>query len=349
MTVRVAVEGIDLQQTPLRGAGRVLANVLRRLPDDIEIDVLVDASRPDPVDVPGRLHRLRAAGNRRIAFTQVAIPRWLAGRSDLVLHGPFHTLPIATRLPKVVTFHDLGFESHPDWYRPLQRRSFQLQARLAARSASVVLTVSQWTADEVTSRYGVPTDRVLVARNGIDQRFLDHVPKDADPGARPFVLALGGAPRRQADVALAAWRRLRDAGHDIDLVLLNEPDPLEAGVTVVQRPDDDEVLRLLAEARLLLYPTGMEGFGLPALEAAAVGTPVVCARIGALPEVLGTAGVWADDDTPATFALAAARVLDDAVWRAERCRVGRERARLLGTWDASVAAHVEAYRRAAPG
>jgi glycosyltransferase involved in cell wall biosynthesis len=211
----------------------------------------------------------------------------------------------------------------------------------------VIVTVSHHTAAEIVERYGVGIERIVVAPNGIPRSLLDAGSIAPRPLDRPYVMALGGASKRNPATAVAAWQQLRRRGHDLTLVLVNEPRVKHPDIVGRDQPDDATLGALLAHAELLLYPTGFEGFGMPALEAAALGTPVVCARVGALPEVLGSAAAWADDLTATRLADAAERVLVDAGWAEERKRLGRERASTYATWDASVAGHVLAWRRAA--
>ena len=334
--------------------GRALAAVLPGLAEGgVDLDLLLDARLPAPADdLPGIPHTLRAPVARRAAWLQLAVPRWLAAR-QVPFHTPFYGLPYRQPVPMVVTVHDLAFEHHPDWFPRGRRTVYRAQARHAARTARRVLTVSEHVAADLVARYGLPRSRVVVAPNGVDPRRL--APRDADAdGARrtalgvprTYLLALGGTPRRNAPAAVAAWQGLREAGLDVALVLLNEPGPPLPGLHRVQYPDDDTFGALLAGAAALLYPTRYEGFGLPALEAAALGTPVVAARVGALPEVMGDAAAWSHDVSPPSLADATRRVLEDEDLAATLVARGHDRVRARGGWDAAVEAHLRAYREA---
>ena len=115
---------------------------------------------------------------------------------------------------------------------------------------------------------------------------------------------------RAFDVAVAAWRHLRATGVEGSLVVVGgEHPPDEDGVVKAGQVDDHTWALLLAGAAAFCYPTTYEGFGMPALEAAASGTPVVCAPVGALPEVLGPAAAWCGSPTPEPVAAALVAVL----------------------------------------
>jgi glycosyltransferase involved in cell wall biosynthesis len=120
------------------------------------------------------------------------------------------------------------------------------------------------------------------------------------------------------------------------------------GVVGVRQLPDTEWAAVLAGAEALCYPTRYEGFGMPALEAAASGTPVVCARIGPLPEVLGDAAEWCDSTSVADIAAGLARVLGDGARRAELRTAGLARAAAAPTWEQSAVAVLRAYEIASP-
>src|SRR5205814_1208849 len=148
-------------------------------------------------------------------------PRWLRG-FDGVFHCPFYGLPYLQPVPMVVTIHDLTFEHHRRWFRPGVARAFRAQARHAARSAAVVLTPSEHVRADVMSAYRVHADRVLVAPNAVDPVFAPEragtVPVDrVQP---PYVVALAGAPRRNVDLAVQAWRHAGGPAHGVGLVVV---------------------------------------------------------------------------------------------------------------------------------
>ena len=108
---------------------------------------------------------------------------------------------------------------------------------------------------------------------------------------------------------------------------------------------DDERLRLYREASMLAVASWDEGFGLPALEAMTIGLPVVAAERGALPDVLGGAGILVAPDEPAVIAAAMRRLLDDPVLRRQQAASGVKRARDFN-WDASAERLLQAFREA---
>jgi glycosyltransferase involved in cell wall biosynthesis len=271
----------------------------------------------------------------------------------MLFHGTFNALPYRCPTPSVVSIHDLAFEEHPEWFRSrLQAELFRRQARSAARQARLVVTVSEHMRDRLIRRYGLAEARVRVVSNGVDRAFepLDGPTSAAIAGelglSAPFVLALGGAARRNADVAMTACDLARRSGDLGDLVVIGRGED-RPGVRHVGPFDDERWPRLLAAAHAFCYPTADESFGMPALEAAASGTPVVCGRVGALPEVLGDAALWARDLTPSSFADALGRLTSDAALHERHRQLGLARAAAWPAWPELAAALVTTYEEAA--
>src|SRR5205823_4276465 len=135
---------------------------------------------------------------------------------------------------------------------------------------------------------------------------------------------------------------------DVQLVVVGRsPPPAEPGLWPLGRLDDETWATVLGAAELLVYPTGDEGFGMPALEAAASGTPVVSARVGALPEVLGSAGGWAEELSARALADRMRQLLTDERERLSLRAAGLDRAAHAPGWTQTAAAHVTAWRAAA--
>jgi glycosyltransferase involved in cell wall biosynthesis len=302
--------------------------------DEVELTLLTDARQPQiDRDLVGDLPQipLRAPSRRGVAWLQLSAPRHLRG-FDGIFHCPFYGLPFLQPVPMVATIHDITFEQRPDWFTREQGLVFRMQARHAARTARHILTPSAFTRDEVCERYGLAAERVTVARNLLDPAFSKPAPGRppwlAERGVRGrFVLAMGGAWRRGIDLLAAAWPTVQSAAPDVDLVVVGDPGvTLPAQAVVVRGLSDDDWRAVLAAAEVFCYPTRHEGFGYPALEACAMGTPVVCAPVGALPEVLGSAADWVEPLAAEPLGAAIVALLADDARRAALTALGRARA-----------------------
>ena len=272
----------------------------------------------------------------------------LAGADFDVTHA-LHPLILPSRhAAPVVTIHDLSFLSHPERTRAEIRRDYAPLAREHAHRARRIVTISDFTANEIVARLGVPRERIIVCYPGAPAWLpLETRARDG------YVLFLGTLePRKNIGALLDAYERLIDppplviAGKATDearpwLERMERP-PLNRVVRRVGYVDPDKRRDLYAGARLLVQPSFEEGFGMPVLEAMTLGIPVVAANRGALPEVLGDAGLLVDPERPADLADAIAHMIaDDAAADAFAAR-GRERAQLFD-WDRTAARVYEAY------
>jgi glycosyltransferase involved in cell wall biosynthesis len=297
----------------------------------------VDSMRGDAPD--GHRLPLRLVEAAPYGFAR-AVGRLTYGRPDLVHRFDLRLPPPASA--EVVTVHDLPPLHFPD------EGAMPGWALRSARSAGAVICPSRFAADEVRNVVGdVPT---IVTPNGLHPAF--------DAGAEtpvqravegPYVLHAGGATARKNLAALAdAWRSVQPELPDVTLVLVGPPDPRRdaafAGVDVVTMGYQpiDVVARVMRGAEAVVVPSVYEGFGLPALEAMALGTPVVAARRGALPEVCGDAALLVEPDADG-LAEGLIRAIRDDTLRAGLRDRGRAQASSF-TWRRSAEGHLEAYR-----
>lgn len=367
--LQVALDGRPLQSDPLGGVGRYLAGLMPLLAEEVKPYVLLDARRPLPrVALGDRVEVVPLSAPPLVpglGWLELAVAPWLR-RFQGVFHGTFNVLPLSFRGRSVVTLHDLAPQLHSEDFRLGPRVAWLLNMRAAAARARRITTVSEYVRSQIIEHFGVDPERVVVAPDALDPVFSPERASKASALARrlgvptPYVVALGGAPRRGLPVAIQAWRLanrqlLSDsdasgAAHPVPVglaVLGSSQTSPEPGLVPVGRLDDETWATLLAGAKALCYPTRYEGFGLPALEAAASGTPVVCARVASLPEVLGDAGCWASAPTAAEIAPVLGRVLSDRKWHDQRREAGLQRADRAPTWAYAADVLVTAYRHAA--
>lgn len=347
---RVAVDLRWSQGAAQGGVGRGLLSLVPRMTDEIEIVGFADPRLGElPLDIEIRWLDLPVRAPAAV-WLEVCVPRALREFRG-VFHSPFYLLPQIRPVPSLVTLHDITFESHRHLLPGAKGWFWRHRARYASRVADLVVTVSEWSRSEIIERYQVDPERVLVVPDGVEATFVPLTPADDDPLGeclhrfeirRPYIMTIGGAPRRGAAIAIDAWRALRRMGFDHDLAVLGEPGPDDVGITRLSKLSDDDYRLLLAGADVLLYPTEVEGFGLPGLEAAACGTPPVCPRVGALPEVLQDGAVWCERD-PLSVAEAAASVLSDDPRRESICAAGF-RAASRWSWDTAAERLMSAYR-----
>ena len=287
---------------------------------------------------------------------------WLAGESFDVTHSSHPLLMPATRAAQVVTIHDLNFLSHPGRTRAEIKRDYPALARDHANRADRVIVSSAFGASEVERVLGVPAERIAVCSPGVP-RWTPRT-RAQDDG---YVLFFGTLePRTNIGGLLDAYERLlggpegpryrTDSLPDLVLAGRETADargwldriarpPLVGRVRHLGYVDSGQRQALYEGARVLVQPSFEEGFGLPVLEAMSLGIPVVAAKRGSLPEVVGDAGPLVDPERPEDIAAAISRLLTDPAF-AEECRVkGLARARAFD-WERTAHQVVDVYRAA---
>jgi glycosyltransferase involved in cell wall biosynthesis len=249
----------------------------------------------------------------------VGLPR-RARRLD-VLHCTTFRGPARSRVPTVLTVHDLAIlrapAAFPRWHRLYGRAGLGT----VVRAADAVVAVSQFTKDELVSLTGVPPERVSVVPNGVDSVFAQEGP--AAEG--DYVLAVATLEPRKNLGRVVEGARL--AGVELRVVGARGWGGVHVPGWVGEIPDS-ELAALYRGARCVVYASLYEGFGLPVLEAMASGTPVVTSRGTATEEIAGGAAVLADPLDPSSIADG---IVEAQARRAELVPLGLARAREF-TW-----------------
>ena len=281
-----------------------------------------------PADVPGAGLVDRRVPVRVLtwAWHRLGWPpiEWLAGPCDVV-HSPTPLLVPASRAAQVVTVFDLHFLHHPDQVDGAVRRDFSTLARSHVARADHVIAGSAHAAALVARELGVPAHKITSTPLGPPAWAAEVRARRVAAADGPFLFIGTLEPRKNLGVLLDAYARLRSrradapplvvAGRITDAaqhwVARATAPPLAEHVTLAGYVSDDQRRALYARARAVVVPSLDEGFGLPALEAMACGVPVVVSPVGALPEVVGDAGLYAAPDAPDAWADALEACLDD--------------------------------------
>jgi glycosyltransferase involved in cell wall biosynthesis len=196
--------------------------------------------------------------------------------------------------------------------------------------------------------FGISQSRVRVTPLGVDKRFFQPV-AGTNPITQPYVLFIGSEqPRKNLERLELAVGHLRKRGFPHILVTAGadgwgEVRIGESFVTRLGKITDEQLIQLYAGAACLAIPSLHEGFGLPALEAMAIGTPVVAARAGALPEIVGDAAELVDPLDPIDIAAGLERVIVEP----EAFRAAGTRRAALFTWERTAALTTEVYKELA--
>jgi glycosyltransferase involved in cell wall biosynthesis len=330
------------------GIGVVARDLVTAL--DPELVPLLDplgSDRPCSVPIPSTLspEHGRKGHLARLLWTQNQLPGLMKASGAPLLLSPLPEAPLLRGVRSVVLAHDL-----------LPLRYPQLSPLLAYHLAYVplvlhravrVLCNSEATAREVHGRLGVPLRRLVPLRLGFDPGRLRPLHLEREP----FFLVLGRHdPHKNLMGVLRAFAAVPDPNRELRLKLVGPHDGrytprlqrLAQELGIGQRCDwlpwvsDGERLTLLNRCRALVMVSFWEGFGLPALEAMACETPVIAARAGALPEVVGDAALLVNPSSPPEIAAAMDQLERDTGLARTLGAAGAERASRF-RWDQTAA------------
>jgi glycosyltransferase involved in cell wall biosynthesis len=327
---------------------QLVSHLARNNGDDVTVfsSSWRDRLRPDSAAEWPRAHQV----DRRIPVRMLnlgwhrlewpPIEQLATGPFDIA-HSPHPLLMPSQSAAQVVTIHDLYFLTHPERTTGEIKRDYTALAGAHARRADRIVVVSRFVAGEVERQLDVPADRISVCPNGAPEWEASVTPTPADG----YVLFVGTLePRKNIGGLFDAFGRvLQRASRPPRLVIAGGgPDaatwtgratmpPLAGHVECRGYVPAEERESLYRGAQMLVLPSFDEGFGIPALEAMTAGVPVIVSNRGALPEVVGDAGLLIDPDDPESLAAAILLLARDATLRANLSRRGIDRARQF-TW-----------------
>lgn len=375
MGLRVGIEATSMIG-PRSGVGHTTASLVDALvgaDEGIEIVLLPVTARGAGNlrrDLAGLRPRVRVAPTRLPARAMTWIwsrgtwpPAELFCGSIDVFWAPNFLLPPLVKAAGVMTIHDLAFVRMPESCSPHVRSYADTVPRMAAR-ANRIIVPSRVVAEELAEWLPAEAQRVHVVPWAVRRIFREQggglvKPRREALGIRdPYAMFLGNLEeRKNVDLLLQAFERVRSIHPAAQLVLVGSPgygwDGIRArrdailssdAVRVVGYLPDPEVAALVRGARVFVYPSRYEGFGIPPLEAMAAGTPVVAAKTSALPEALGDHVRWVHPDDLDGLATAVADHFEGAPdpGALEAARVWAT----SFTWGRAAAAHIEVFEQA---
>lgn len=221
------------------------------------------------------------------------------------MFAPSHVTPLYSPVPIVTCIPDMMYDLFPeDWSFP-ERAYIWTTGRLLARKAAHLITISESSKRDIISRLGADPNDITVIYPGCPPSFVPASPLEIEKSNRkfgllkPYFMAIGSRhPRKNIQLLLNAFAGVRRS-HDIQLILTGSSFgriksgcfELPEGVRHLGNVDRSDIPSLLSGSLGLVFPTRYEGFGFPALEAMACGTPLIAANASSIPEIVGDAAI----------------------------------------------------------
>ena len=298
----------------------------------------------------------------RYGWEQAILPLQLLRTAPDLVHSLGYVSPLAARCPQVVTVHDLNYLGHKGRRTAVGRRAFQFFVERAVRRADKVITISEFSRDEIVRHLHVSRDKVAVVHlagregNEVNQSAPDDSEIVRGIG-RPYVLAFSSlSAHKNIPGLISAFSKIASSVPHALVLVGHLPEKTEAR-TAMEEADgdrivftgyisDEEVDDLMRGASLFAFPSLYEGFGLPIIDAQHAGVPVACSSAGALPEVAGHGALVFDPHSTEDMADSLKRCLTDADLRDRLVRAGYENATRF-SWESTARQTLDIYRAVA--
>jgi glycosyltransferase involved in cell wall biosynthesis len=280
-------------------------------------------------------------------------------------HGLSNEIPFDMPRPgvrSVVTIHDLIFMRYPQWYNPIDRGIYIRKASHAAHKADRIIAISGQTSSDIQEFIGVPPEKIQVVYQGCNPSFYSRV--DASEKSRlkekytlpgDYLLYVGTIePRKNL---LKIIQALEMDSLDIPLIVIGRATPyLEKvrqfirehsirNIFFLRDVPNEDLPGLYQMAKIFIYPSRFEGFGIPILEALSSRTPVITSKGGCFAETGGKSTAYVDPDSAEELAATIRKILDDSQLQDSMKKYGFEHA-LQFTEDRITDNIMQVYRKA---
>lgn len=359
--MRIAVNTRFLLPHRMEGIGRFTWEVARRLAvqhPEHEFFFFFDRSF-DPAFVPAPNVRpvVLAPPARHpllwYAWFEWAVPRALRRCRADVFFSPDGYCSLRSEVPTVMAVHDLAHVHFPDATPPLVSRYYAHFVPRYLQRAQQIVSVSEYTAQDICRQYGIPAEKIAVACNGCDPAFQPLTESEKAEvrnryaGGQPYFFYLGAMhPRKNVSRLIRAFDQFKtQTGSAAKLLLAGrmawQTGELHAAYHAARRRDDilfigyvpdAELPRLTGAALALTYVSLFEGFGVPLLEAMHCDTPLLSSNVSSMPEVAGDAGLLVDPHSTEAIAGGMTRLWEDGALRQTLIENGRTQ-RLRFSWN----------------
>lgn len=294
--------------------------------------------------------------------------RWIFGTTSDITQFFNYTIPYGVSGKRITTIHDMAFQAYPETVAKKTHHWLDRNLRKYCQRADLILTVSEFSRQEIHRYMGIPLERIEVVYNGVDlkhyyprteQEIRDVTKELHIPGK--YLLYLGTLePRKNIETLITAYwelkKRMADApklvlagkkGWMYDSIFESVKDfGLIQDVIFTGYVKEEAVPALLSGAEAFVFPSLYEGFGIPPLEAMACGTPVITSNTSSLPEVVKDAGILIPPKDSRMLAQKMEELLTDQDLRSQLISAGKKQAAQF-TWERSAEKMIKIYKKMA--
>ena len=273
-------------------------------------------------------------------------------KADIFL-SPDGYLSLTTDVKQIAVMHDLNFIHNPQDLKPVMRKYYLTQFPKFAEKASHIITVSDYSKQDICSQYSVPQEGVTAIWNGVSEAFQPlkkdqiQVIRDKYSDGQPYFLFVGVIhPRKNIRRLIEAYAVYRENNPDSNMPLvivgaelwtnagmdLEISEKLKSSIHFTGHVPLEELASLMGAAEIFAFVPYFEGFGIPLVEAMCCGTPILSGDRTSLPEVAGDAALYCDPFSVEDIASKMTELVNNESLRNELSAKGLERSKLF-SWD----------------
>ncbi len=363
MLIGIDARSLEQNQT---GVGRYLNNLLENWACSTRHRfILYFKDRIPPVGILAKpcygkkIIKAPFALSSNAVFQHCLLPREAKKDKIDLLFSPSYILPFCYQGKTAVTIHDISYEVFPENLPFADRLLLRKLSKISAKKAAAILTVSDFSKNEIIRHYGIKAEKIHVTALGADRKFLDSK-KSRRVGTiaekfgikNKFILSVGTIfNRRHTEDIVSAFGSIAEQIGDYQLVILgkNHTKPfidinskikeINAGLkrsAILQYDSvlEDDLVAFYGAAQAMIYLSDYEGFGLPPLEAALAETPVITSDIPVIREVMGDAAIFIKNNTDIKeISGAILKIISEDSLRIKMVQAGLERARSFNWSD----------------
>ncbi len=326
----VGINGNEANVTHRVGSGQYAFELISHLATlasgETKFKIYLEAEPMSDFPKPSDFWEYKVIPHQRLwtltALQKALLREKLQGTAPDVFFTPSHYAPLYMPIPSVIAIMDLSFERFPTYFKKKDYFQLKYWSWICAKQAKHILTISQFSKKEITAIYSLPENKVTVTLLGYDEaRFNGTIKKQTAKIKEikqkykisgDYLLFLGTLqPRKNLLRLIEAFSQLENKSLQLVIVgMINEGRGgwmnapifervkelgLETRVVFTGFAPDPEAPYLMAGAMGYVLPSLYEGFGIPPIEAMAVGTPVIVSKVSSLPEICGEAAIYIDD------------------------------------------------------
>ena len=289
-------------------------------------------------------HIHTATGPFRAYWRTIGILKDLRRHQVQLYHGLSHEIPIGIHrqgIPSIVTIHDLVFKHYPSHFPWLDRQLYDFKFRYACRHSNLIIAISESTRKDIVEFYNIPAEKVAVVYQSCHERFLEqHSPETRMAVLQKYqlptdyLLYVGALIERKNLLGIVQAMEHLPPDLQLPLVVIGNGGAYKRKVQayIARKRMERQVLfvdakfedmpALYQQARIFIYPSVYEGFGIPVLESLCSGTPVIISNVSSLPEAAGPDSWLVDPTQPQEIAAGMEAILSSETLRARMIAQG---------------------------